>query len=75
MGLFAKLISHYVEKDTGCNSCRRQTSRWSCTRLPMSSPSFPIAALFKQLALRLPPPAPSSSRSRLFLSIRWFQSH
>ena len=44
MGLFAKLISHYVEKDTWCNSCRRQTSRWSCTRLPMSSPSFPIAA-------------------------------
>ncbi|MCS5980671.1 GGDEF domain-containing protein [Klebsiella pneumoniae subsp. pneumoniae] len=26
-------------------------------------------ALFKQLALRLPPPAPSSSKSRLFLSI------
>lgn len=44
MGLFAKLISHYVEKTPWCNSCRRQTSRWSCTRLPMSSPSFPIAA-------------------------------
>ncbi len=49
---------------------RRQTSRWSCTRLPMSSPSFPIAArCLSSWRYALPPPVPSSSRSRLFLSI------
>lgn len=41
------------KKTPWCNSCRRQTSRWSCTRLPMSSPQLPNRrALFKQLALR-----------------------
>lgn len=61
MGLFAKLISHYVEKD----SCRRLTSRWSCTRRPMSSPSFLIAVrCLSSWRYALPPPAPSSSRSR-----------
>ncbi len=70
MGLFAKLIPTTWKKTPWCNSCRRQTSRWSCTRLPMSSPSFPIAArCLSSWRYALPPPAPSSSRSRLFLSI------
>ncbi len=70
MGLFAKLISHYVEKDTLVQQLQAanvalelHSSTDELTQLPNRR------ALFKQLALRLPPPAPSSSRSRLFLSI------
>ncbi len=77
MGLFAKLTSHYVEKDTSCNSCRRQTSRWSCTRLPMSLTQLPNRrALFKQLALRFASArAQQQQVSLYFYRSRWFQSH
>ncbi len=71
MGLFAKLISHYVEKDTLVQQLQAanvalelHSSTDELTQLPNRR------ALFKQLALRFfTPPAPSSSRSRLFLSI------
>lgn len=70
MGLFAKLISHYVEKDTLVQQLQAanvalelHSSTDELTQLPNRR------ALFKQLRYALPPPVPSSSRSRLFLSI------
>lgn len=53
MGLFAKLISHYVEKDT----------------LVQQLQAANVARCLSSWRYALPPPAPSSSRSRLFLSI------
>jgi diguanylate cyclase len=44
MNLFANLISHYVEKETLVQQLRRLTSRWRCTRLPMSLRVCQIAA-------------------------------
>lgn len=70
MGLFAKLISHYVEKDTLVQQLQAanvalelHSSTDELTQLPNRR------ALFKQLALRFASARASSSRSRLFLSI------
>jgi diguanylate cyclase len=69
MGLFAKLISHYVEKDTLVQQLQAanvalelHSSTDELTQLPNRR------ALFKQLALRFAS-ARSSSRCRSFLSI------
>ncbi len=75
MGLFAKLISTTwkktpVQQLQAANvALELHSSTDELTQLPNRR------ALFKQLALRFAPPAPSSSRSRLFYRSRWFQSH
>ena len=74
MGLFAKLISHYVEKTPGATAAggKRRAGAALVTDELTQLPNR--RALFKQLALRFAPPAPSSSGSGLDRS-RWFQSH
>lgn len=70
MGLFAKLISHYVEKDTLVQQLQAanvalelHSSTDELTQLPNRR------RCLSSWRYALPPPAPSSSRSRLFLSI------
>jgi diguanylate cyclase len=50
MGLFAKLISHYVEKETLVQQLRRLTSRWRCIRTDELRALPNRRSLFKHLA-------------------------
>ncbi len=75
MGLFAKLISHYVERhpvqqlQAANVALELHSSTDELTQLPNRR------ALFKQLALRCLRPRPAAAGLAYFYRSRWFQSH
>jgi diguanylate cyclase len=65
MGLFAKLISHYVEKDTLVQQLQAANVALELHSSTDELTQLPIAArCLSSWRYALPPPAPSSSRSR-----------